>query len=78
MRRLDAISVRESNGKSYFKNIGVAFENKAGDGWNVLLDAMPAPTDGQFKFMLKPPQQRDDQRGGAGGRSEPGDDSIPF
>ncbi len=53
--RLDALAVRESNGKSYFTRIGVAFPAKQGDGWSILLDAMPAPTDGQFKILLREP-----------------------
>lgn len=78
--RLDALTVREVNGKSYFTRLGVAFENKNGDGWNVLLDAMPAPVDGQFKIMLKPPQERDggqqQNRGGGSGFRDTTD--IPF
>lgn len=62
--RLDALSVRESNGKSYFTRIGVAFANKDGKGWSVLLDAIPAPTEGQFKIMLREPLPKDGQRGG--------------
>lgn len=79
--RLDALSARESNGKTYWTKIGVAFASKDGTGWNVLLDAMPAPVDGQFKITLKPPMPRDDskparqapafEQGGA-------DDDIPF
>ena len=59
--RLDALSVRESNGKSYFTKIGVAFPAKSGNGgYSLLLDAMPAPTDGQFKILLMVPKPRDD------------------
>jgi len=60
--RLDALTVRESNGKSYFTKIGAAFENKDGKGWTVLLDAMPAPVEGQFKIMLRQPLPKDGQR----------------
>lgn len=80
--RLDALTVREVNGKSYFTRLGVAFENKNGDGWNVLLDAMPAPVDGQYKIMLKPPQDRDagqkDNRRGNDAGGFGGGDGIPF
>lgn len=62
MERLDALAVRESNGKSYFTKIGVAFPNKDGRGWSVLLDAIPAPVDGQFKIMLREPLPKDDRR----------------
>ena len=59
MSRLDALSVRESNGKAYFTKVGVAFPAKNGDGYSVLLDAIPAPVDGQFKIILKTPKERD-------------------
>lgn len=80
MNRLDALAVREVNGKSYFTKLGVAFQNKNGDGWNLLLDAMPAPVDGQFKIMLKPPMQKDGQSsGGFQPRNTPSDDNdIPW
>lgn len=57
--RLDALTVRESNGKSYFTKIGVAFASRNGNGYSVLLDAMPAPTDGQFKILLMEPKPRE-------------------
>jgi hypothetical protein len=77
--RLDALSVRESNGKSYWTKIGVAFPTKDGSGWNVLLDAIPAPTDGQFKISLMVPKQRDG--GGSNGPRGAADfdnDGPPF
>lgn len=82
--RLDALTVRESNGKSYFTKVGAAFPNKDGKGWTVLLDAMPAPTDGQFKIMLRTPLPKDGDRAG-GSRGAPQQssydddgDSVPF
>jgi hypothetical protein len=57
--RLDALSVRESNGKSYFTKIGVAFPARNGNGFSVLLDAIPAPVEGQFKILLMEPKPRD-------------------
>lgn len=76
--RLDAVAVRESNGKSYFTKIGVAFPAKNGSGgYSVLLDAMPAPTEGQFKLLLMVPKPRDDRRQDSG--SAWGDDGpTPF
>ena len=59
MERLDALSVRENNGKSYFTKIGAAFPNKDGKGYTVLLDAIPAPNEGQFKIMLREPLPKD-------------------
>lgn len=86
MERLDALSVREGkDGKSYFTKIGAAFPNRDGKGFSVLLDAMPAPTEGQFKVMLREPLPKDGQRGGNSGGShghapeaDDLDDDIPF
>lgn len=55
MERLDALCVRESEGKSYFTRIGVAFPAKQGAGFTILLDAMPASAEGQFKILLREP-----------------------
>ena len=77
--RLDALTVRESNGKSYFTKVGAAFANRNGKGWTVLLDAMPASNEGQFKIMLREPLPKDGQRpqatGGGFGRDD--DDFVP-
>lgn len=59
MSRLDALAVRESDGKSYFTRIGVAFPNKDGKGYTVLLDAVPASVEGQYKIMLREPLPKD-------------------
>lgn len=77
--RLDALSVRESNGKSYWTKIGVAFPTKDGSGWNVLLDAIPAPVDGQFKVSLMVPKPRQDSAPASSGRAPDFDsDGPPF
>jgi hypothetical protein len=76
--RLDALTVRESNGKSYFNKIGAAFPNRDGKGWTVLLDAMPAPTDGQFKIMLREPLPRDGAPRQQAQNSGPDEDFAPF
>lgn len=59
MNRYDALTVRESNGKSYFTKIGAAFPNKDGKGFTVLLDAVPASNEGQYKIMLREPLPKD-------------------
>lgn len=78
--RLDALSVRESNGKSYFTKIGVAFPAKSGTGYSVLLDAMPAPTEGQFKILLMEPKPRDDTQRQPQRQPAPADldDDVPY
>lgn len=62
--RLDALTVRESNGKSYWTKIGAAFQSKGG-GWIVRLDAMPASVEGRFSIHLREPLPKDGERGGA-------------
>lgn len=82
-KRLDAVMAREyqSGGetKTNFSRIGVAFETRNG-GYQLLLDAVPAPIDGQYKILLMEPRQKDQGRSGGGnqGRSNEPDDDIPF
>lgn len=65
--RLDALLARdyEAGGekKTAFTKIGAAFETKSG-GWSVVLDAMPAPVDGQFKILLMKPKPKEQSSGG--------------
>jgi hypothetical protein len=85
--RLDALTVREYNGKSYWTKIGAAFPGKSG-GWIVRLDAVPASADGQYTIHLREPLPRDGQRQGnqsnatndRGGGAWGGDldDNIPY
>ena len=83
-KRLDAVMAREyqsgGEAKTNFSRIGVAFETRNG-GWQLLLDAVPAPIDGQYKILLMEPRQKDQGRSG-GQHSKPNfpddDSSIPF
>ena len=73
--RLDALSVREGKDqKSYFTRIGVAFANKDGKGYTVMLDAMPAPVDGQFRIMLREPMPKNDRGQSQNRRQSGGND----
>lgn len=79
MERLDALAATERGGKTYFNRIGVAFPAKQGPGWNILLDAMPAPQDGQFKILLREPRQRENTpQNAAMAAGSPLDDEIDF
>jgi hypothetical protein len=87
MSRLDALAPRtyrdrDGSDKTAFTKVGSAFPNKSGDGYTVLLDAIPAPQDGQYKILLMTPKDRDDNRGGGGrqqSHQQPSpDDNIPF
>lgn len=71
--RLEALSVREDkNGKAWFTKIGAAFPNKDGKGYTLMLDAMPAPVDGQFKIMLRTPLPKDGAQGNSNRRQAGG------
>lgn len=60
MDRYDVLTARESNGKTYFTKLGAMFPNRNGEGFTVVLDAMPASADGQYRLIVKPP--RDDRQ----------------
>jgi hypothetical protein len=57
-QRLDALAVREDKaaGKTYFTKIGAAFPIKSGDGYQIVLDAIPGSENGVYKILLKPPR----------------------
>lgn len=80
--RLDALTVREYNGKSYWTKIGAAFPNKNGAGYIVRLDAMPASNEGQFAIHLREPLPKDGQQSGGGQSSRAPapelDDDFPY
>lgn len=85
--RYDALGVREDkNGKAWFTRLGSAFPTRDGLGYTVLLDAIPAPADGQYKIILTVPKPKDEKpqqqsrgqsRGGYSGGGVD-DESIPF
>lgn len=85
--RYDAMSPRERGGKTYWTRIGTMFPSKNGDGFNLVLDALPLPDkEGQVRVSMFPPKERDtgtqertEQRGG-GRRGTPADldEDIPF
>ena len=95
-QRLDALlarkyTTRDGDEKTAFTKVGAAFPTRTGDGYSVVLDAMPAPDreTGQYRILLMPPMERDDNRNrpdrddprtGAGAPRGYGDDSddIPF
>lgn len=66
VKRYDVMSAKESNGKTFWNRIGVAFLNKAENGYNVMLDAMPAPTEGAFRFSLFEPKENSNSGGSNG------------
>lgn len=92
-QRYDAVAVRrytdgQGNEKTAYTTVGVAFPMRERDGFTVRLNAIPAPTEGEYVILLMPPKARDDQRQassqsgipgrGAGSLSRDLDDDIPF
>lgn len=81
--RLDALIGRKSKDgqKTFWTKIGVAWPNKQGGGYTVVLDAMPAPEEGQFRISLFVPREDDARSKGGGKRADPNeplDDTVPF
>lgn len=57
--RMEVVQFKKlQSGKWFAVRLGSAVPDKDGTGWNVYLDAMPAPDGGQFKFSIKPPRER--------------------
>lgn len=90
-QRYDAVAVRrytdnQGNEKTQYTTVGVAFSMRERDGFTVRLNAIPAPSEGEYVILLMPPKPKDDNRsssrsqGGApaGGLSREMDDDIPF
>lgn len=94
IERMDVCTPRKGkDGKTRWLKIGAAFPAKQGNGWNIILDALPLPdAEGRCAISLFEPREREDrpafdntQAGGAGAyrsasRGAPADldDSIPF
>jgi hypothetical protein len=59
-----AYTVVKHEGKDdFWLAIGAAFPHQSGDGFNVILQALPIPNgDGQCKIVLRPPKGDDDQQ----------------
>jgi hypothetical protein len=55
--RLDALTVREADGRSFWTRIGVAFPGRDGS-YMVKLDAMPASNEGQYVIHLREPREK--------------------
>src|SRR5947208_1268373 len=55
--------VKREGQDDFWLAIGAAFPHQAGDGFNVILQALPIPNgDGQCKIVLRPPKGDDDDQ----------------
>ncbi len=55
--------VKREGQDDFWLAIGAAFPHQSGDGFNVILQALPIPgADGQCKIVLRPPKGGDDQQ----------------
>jgi hypothetical protein len=56
---LRAFTVIKREGQDdFWLPIGAAFQHQSGDGFNVILQALPIPNgDGQCKIVLRPPKE---------------------
>lgn len=66
--RYDLLTAREVGDKTYWTRVGVAFENRDGNGFSLSFEAMPIPSldrDGklQVRVLMKVPRDREDDRG---------------
>jgi len=61
---LRAFTVIKREGQDdFWLPIGAAFAHQSGDGFNVILQALPIPNgDGQCKIVLRPPKDGDAQQ----------------
>ncbi len=58
--------VKREGQDDYWLPIGAAFPHQSGEGFNVILQALPIPTsDGQCKIVLRPPKSDEDQASNA-------------
>jgi len=55
--------IKREGQDDFWLPIGAAFAHQNGDGFNVILQAMPIPDkEGQCKIVLRPPKSEDDQQ----------------
>ena len=54
--------IKREGQDDFWLPIGAAFPHQSGDGFNIILQALPIPNgDGQCKIVLRPPKDSDDR-----------------
>lgn len=66
-KRWDALIAKEVNGKNYWTKIGAMFENRSGNGFSLVLDAIPPTVDGAYRISLFEPKDNNDRGSNNGG-----------
>lgn len=75
--RMDVVTFKQTkNGKTFAVRLGSAVQSKNGNGWNLYLDAIPAPKDGQYRLSVVPLREQRAQR--QPGEDDDLNDSVPF
>lgn len=90
-QHMEIVSVRPGKEKPVYIRIGAMFPAKDGkEGYTIKLDAMPLPNEkGEVWLMVRPPFEKDAQRGGYSAAPRPApasrtpqpqilDDEVPF
>lgn len=74
--RMDVVSFKQTaTGKTFAIRLGSAVEGKKPGTWNLYLDAIPAPVEGQYKLSIVPPREQRAQRQPG---EDDGDTGSPF
>ncbi len=75
--RMDVVCAQKRGEKTYWNRIGSAWPAKSGTGYNVVLFAVPASQEGEYRFSIFPV---DAERATKAAPSGPAklDDDIPF
>jgi len=79
--RYDAVTSRkDKDGKTRYTKIGAAFPSKKGEGFNIVLDALPMPNaEGQAWISLFVPKEKNaDSQPDRAPLTDDMDDRIPF
>lgn len=73
--RYEVVSFKQTqSGKTFAVRLGSAVKSTKNDGFNIYLDAIPAPVDGQYKMTITPPRERQREPG----QDDDLSDSVPF
>ena len=54
--------IKREGQDDFWLPIGAAFKHQSGDGYNIILQALPLPADGSCKIVLRPPKDEHDEK----------------